>query len=444
MNRHITYFVNDFKPIEFCGKTIGFQADNVSCFELPFEIKATEGEHDFNKCDNCKNTLNEIKNRLKIKFEGIELNRKAFPFCCPSHSNLVNIKKFNRDSFINVPEIVAKKVIYTNQHIINNYNAENWYKKTTDYIEWAFNSFGQMPVNCGEPLYLSDYFFYVTNLLENNKEIPTDKKDSILKYIKNIQIPNKTHKTDLNLLINIYQKWFNIFPFELSFFQNLKQYFESVFPKLINPIEVNMYSGIAKAKILTKSQLINKLLNTTDHILTQINTATLYEKGLLTDSNKIKLELIIESRKFKLKQGYINKSSDEEQRYRKILKEWFNDEKKFIDEVTPFIKNIPFQNELNLTIIQFALYYYYLQETKYEKHFGKEKGKMKEIETLCNKYGFKSIKNFQISYNKISNNSKERITSKNIDNIKAVIKHLTQFPNALKLAEDELKLSEIN
>ena len=43
----------------------------------------------------------------------------------------------------------------------------------------------------------------------------------------------------------------------------------------------------------------------------------------------------------KLKQGYVNSSKDEEQRYRKILKEWFADEKKFIDEVTPIVKTLP-------------------------------------------------------------------------------------------------------
>jgi hypothetical protein len=43
----------------------------------------------------------------------------------------------------------------------------------------------------------------------------------------------------------------------------------------------------------------------------------------------------------KLKQGYVNSSKDEEQRYRKILKEWFADEKRFIDEVTPIVKALP-------------------------------------------------------------------------------------------------------
>ena len=105
--------------------------------------------------------------------------------------------------------------------------------------------------------------------------------------------------------------------------------------------ETNKYTGIAKAKMHTKGSLIDVLLNLTNNLLTQINTTTLYEKGLLTEPQKIKLELVLNERKMKLKQGYVNSSKDEEQRYRKILKEWFADEKRFIDEVTPIVKALP-------------------------------------------------------------------------------------------------------
>lgn len=91
----------------------------------------------------------------------------------------------------------------------------------------------------------------------------------------------------------------------------------------------------------TKSSLIDVLLDLTNKLLTQINTATLYEKGLLTEPQKIKLELVLNERKMKLKQGYVNSSKDEEQRYRKILKEWFADEKRFIDEITSIVKALP-------------------------------------------------------------------------------------------------------
>lgn len=341
INRHTTFFVNEIKPVEFCGKTVMWQMDLNGAFELPFEIEPTKGEHDFTTCEGCQKTLAELTKRLTIKFEGNE-QKKGFPFCCSYHSNLVKVKEFNRALFANVPVMVAKKIIYTNQHIINNNSSENWYKAITDYIEWTVESFGQMPNDCGERLYLSDYFFYVTDLLKRNEEMKTETKARLLEFLNTYQTPNENPKTELNVLLSTYQKWIKEFPFELnSYFGNLKQHFEKQLPILNGKPETNIYSGMAKAKMHTKSSLIEALINLTNSLLTQINGVTLYEKGLITNANKVKLELVITSRKLKLKQGYKNSSPNEEQRYRKILKEWFKDEKKFIDEITPLLKALP-------------------------------------------------------------------------------------------------------
>lgn len=341
IKRHTTFYVKDISPVEFCGKTVMYQMNLNGAFELPFEIEPTKGEHDFTTCKGCQKTLAELTKRLTEKFEGNQ-QKKGFPFCCSYHSNLVKVKEFNRALFANVPVMVAKKIIYTNQHIINNHSTENWYKVITDYIEWAVESFGQMPNDCGERLYLSDYFFYVTDLLKRNEEIKAEKKTRLLEFLNTYQTPNESPKTDFNILLSTYQKWLKEFPFELnSYFGNLKQHFEKQLPILNGKPETNIYSGMAKAKMHTKSSLIEALINLTNNLLTQINGVTLYEKGLITDANKIKLELVINSRKLKLKQGYKNSSPNEEQRYRKILKEWFNDEKKFIDEITPLLKALP-------------------------------------------------------------------------------------------------------
>ena len=341
IKRHTTFYVKDISPVEFCGKTVMYQMNLNGAFELPFEIEPTKGEHDFTTCEGCQKTLAELTKRLTEKFEGNK-QKKGFPYCCSYHSNLVKVKEFNRALFANVPVMVSKKIIYTNQHIINNHSTENWYKVITDYIEWVVESFGQMPNGCGAPIFLSDYFFYVTDLLKRNEEMKAEKKTRLLEFLNTYQTPNKSPKTDFNILLSTYQKWLKEFPFELnSYFGNLKQHFEKQLPILNGKPEANIYSGRAKAKMHTKSSLIEALINLTNNLLTQINGVTLYEEGLITDANKIKLELVINSRKLKLKQGYKNGSPNEEQRYRKILKEWFNDEKKFINEITPLLKALP-------------------------------------------------------------------------------------------------------
>jgi len=164
----------------------------------------------------------------------------------------------------------------------------------------------------------------------------------LCEFIEMYYKPSEAEKTTLNILYSTYQKWLKVFPFELnSYFGNLKQHFENKFPILIGKPETNIYSGKAKVKMHTKSSLIEALINLTNSLLTQINGVTLHKKGMITDANKIKLELVINSRILKLKQGYKNSSPNEEQRYRKILKEWFKDEKNFIDEITPLLKAIP-------------------------------------------------------------------------------------------------------
>ena len=341
INRHTTFFVNEIKPVEFCGKSVIWQVELNGAFELPFEIEPTTGEHNYTTCEGCQKNLAALTKRLTVKFEGNQ-QKKGFPYCCSYHSKLRNVKEFDRALFVNVPVLVAKKIIYTNQHITNNHSSENWYKLITDYIDWTVESFGQMPKDCGEPLYLTDFFFFVTDSLKRNEEMKAETKARLLEFLNKYQTPNESTKTDLNVLLSTYQSWFKIFPFELnSYFGNLKQHFEKQLPILNGKAEINIYSGIAKFKMHTKSSLIEALINLTNNLLTQINGVTLYEKGLLTDANKIKLELVINRRKLKLKQGYKNSSPNEEQRYRKILKEWFKDEKIFIDEITPLLKALP-------------------------------------------------------------------------------------------------------
>jgi hypothetical protein len=341
-NRHF-HFIGETKiePINFCGKNIGWiLSSKDGLFIPPSEIQPTKGEHDFTTCEGCQKSLAVFTERLTEKFEGNN-ERMAFPFCCPYHSNLVKVIEFNRALFTNAPEMVAKKIVYTNQHIINNHGSENWYKEITDYIEWVVESFGQMPIDCGEPLYLSDYFFYVSDLLERDRRVGAEKKARLLEFLSAYRDPTGSPKIDLNILYSTYEKWFKLFPFEISFFQDLKPYYEDCLFFVKGKPETNIYSGMAKAKLHTKSSLVEVLVDITDSLLTQINGVTLYENGLITDASKIKLELIISSRKLKLKQGYKNSSPNEEQRYRKILKDWFKDEKKFFDEIIPLLKAAP-------------------------------------------------------------------------------------------------------
>ena len=346
INRKTTFHVNSITPIELCGNTVMWNMDLNGAFELPFDIEPTQGNHDFNTCEDCQKTLIDLTQILTKKINGSD-SKKAFPNCCKLHSNLPSIvKEFNKNDYLGVPAMVARKIVYTNQHIINSLDTDNWKKQISDYIGWAVESFGQMPSKCGEPLFLGNYFNFVIDLLERKTQIHADKKNTILEIIDSYRNPKGNANTDLVELVRVYEKWINIFPFEVnSYFGNLKAHYKKQLPILTKTPENNTYSGLAKATIHTKESLGESLLQLTDDLLTKINGAKLYEHGLITDSNKIKLELLINERKQKLKTGYKKGNLNDGKQYQYLIKGWFHDEKKFMNEITPLLNITPIQEK---------------------------------------------------------------------------------------------------
>jgi hypothetical protein len=298
-----------------------------------------------------------------VPIEGYEIpehpdTKEKFPACCDFHSAVIKDSKewfndfpndndhfkylrnklwFKKNDYNGVPEKVLKQLSFTEYHISERIHVEDWFHDITDYIDYNVSSFGQPAI--GVHLYLHFLSHYIKN---TRVEIPIRKRESLIEFVeKNYRGSNSNTRTNLNVLFQTYDKWLKLFPFEISFFAHLKPHFQKLLPLLKDKPIVNRYTGIAKAKMHTKSSLILALENLTNDLITQINTLTLYQKGLLNEPQKIKLELVLHERKMKLQEGYSNNSKDEEQRYRKALKAWFQDEKKFIEEIIPFVKELP-------------------------------------------------------------------------------------------------------
>lgn len=276
----------------------------------------------------------------KSVFEGAESWFSKFPNCCDQHKAMVSKWWYNKANYSGIAEKIVKQLSYTEHHISERINIDDWYKDITDYIEYNVSSFGHPAI--GLHLYLGNVQHYIKN---TKSEIPKIKRQVLIEFIETyynspIDI-DKTNKTDLNILYSTYQKWLKVFPFEISFFSTLKPHFEKQLPILNGKPETNKYTGIAKVKMHTKGSLIDVLLNLTNNLLTQINPYTLYEKGLLTEPQKIKLELVLNEMRIDNEKGYLSQKQNEEQRYRDILKKWFNRQKRFIDEVTPIVQALP-------------------------------------------------------------------------------------------------------
>jgi hypothetical protein len=376
----------------------------------------------------------------KSVFEGAESWFSKFPNCCDQHKAMVSKWWYNKANYSGIAEKIVKQLSYTEHHISERINIDDWYKDITDYIEYNVSSFGHPAI--GLHLYLGNVQHYIKN---TNSEIPKNKRQRLIEFIETYyNSPKEQTKTDLNILYSTYQKWLKVFPFEISFFSTLKPHFEKQLPILNGKPETNKYTGLAKVKMHTKGSLIDVLLNLTNNLITQINTTTLYEKGLLTEPQKIKLELVLNERKMKLKQGYVNSSKDEEQRYRKILKEWFADEKRFIDEVTPIVKALPPQPivESPFSVLEWATIFYYADETKLltESRLIKTR-----LEQFMNKHQINTtFDNFKTKYYE----AKKRINEKNdypINKLELIIPFLKEnYKQTVTKVENDIIFLEEN
>lgn len=340
MENEFSFFAEEIEPLTFCDKNIGFEISK-GLYRPPYKITPTTGEaHDFNTCSGCKSYHAKVV-ETSNEFFG------RFPNCCEKHKKLIKLGGFDRNHYADTSTLVADKVIYTKQHFLNFLDKEDWYKEITDYITYCIFSFGTIPIEYGNVPYIQLYFDFTTNYIKNSKvkKVYENRKLKVLEFLKNYGIKkNDTDSISFNVLIKTYEKWYKIFPFELSFLQHLKEKYRKI-PLGTGKPDLNKYLNMASIKPFSKEELINSLIRLTNTILTQINTKKLFEQGLITDTNKIKLELILQNRKIELNAGYVKGEINEEQAYRKMLKKWFKDEKKFIEEITPLLTVQPPQTE---------------------------------------------------------------------------------------------------
>lgn len=334
------HFCPEMKPINFCEQTVFYEGE-FDAFQIPYDIiEPKSGNHDYNLCESCKKYWQDINIHLCGYYNGNGQGKNPFPFCCERHKNLVNLNYFDKKDFDDSPNLTAKKIIFTKEQILNCIETVDWYKDITDYIEYTIDSFGKVPAKCGHPLFLNSYCEEISRFLNDRKDLSKKKIQKIRKYLQPPKRDNDKDKiTDFNILIETYEKWYKIFPFGLNdYFGSLKEYYKTHFPIFSGKVEINQYTQHAKISSHTKDSLIEYLMKLTSTLIMQINGAVLYDKGLITNIGKVRIDLLTQERLLKIKDGYVNSSPNEEQQYRNILKVWFKDEKEYFDTLSKILK----------------------------------------------------------------------------------------------------------
>ncbi len=329
-------YVESITPVVSCGNVVLYQTQS-RFYETPYETEPTTGEHDFTTCEGCQETMLDIETKLTTRFNGEFEDIPAFPDCCEYHAELKGLAAFTIDDFRGVPQMTARKIIYTKQHIKNNHARDDYYKYITDYIDYTICSFGQMP-NKAMPLYLDVYYEHIIDYLENHgEEIATDRKTKLLKYIGFYRTPAEKVEPDLDAQIAIYEKWVSIFPFELrQYFGNIKSTFESHLPYLHGPAEVNIFSGVPTFKAYTKQTLVQHLCDLTIAMLRKVNTHQLVAHGIIPDINRHQFELA--GAELRFRDDLIFKEfSQDESRYVQTIQKWLDNQRIYFGNITPLL-----------------------------------------------------------------------------------------------------------
>lgn len=280
-------------------------------------------------CDNHKKLLHQVLDHFN-----------NFPNCCEWHKKLLQAQWFNKTDYAYFPIKLLLTYTYTCHCIDSCMDNENWFKEITDYIDYTKYSFGQMPDGYGCPLGQNNYLSLIHNYISNNDKIPTSQKDELNIYIEKIkggsQKENEKEIVDLNALVALYKDWLNIFPFEIHFFKGLKSHFEKRIPILKGPQKTNMYTGVSFGDTISVSEMATFLTNTTKELLREVNSAALFDKGLLSDPDQVLIDIIVAKRKLSLKKYETFNTNIST--YQTLLSEWFKDEKEFLNEIIPVLK----------------------------------------------------------------------------------------------------------
>ncbi len=368
---HCKYNIHIIDSVKFAKdlKTKPFvKIDGEHIWSLGYETKPFDDEYE--PPENFPNCCGYHKSIV----EHIEEWLSRFPDCCESHKKLKTKYWFNKDNYKFLPSKVVNELSYTENFIARNIDSDLWYKNITDYIEYSIESFG-VP-NIGGDRYLANLEHWLKNTEPTDFELPENKREKLLEFIEKLTNPGKKVNTDLNILRTTFQKWLKTFP-DLPFFKKLKEQLKGKMPfnLLLYEPNHNRFTGLTKAKIRTQSELIEILINSTKNLLGAIDTPKLLANRLISDKEKYQIDILNEQHKVRQKQLLVD-YSDNEVKYVKIIKKWLKNEKSFLSELQPLIKNYNSMPKLFTTEKREAF------ENPYLKVFLRDKSKIEETASL--------------------------------------------------------------
>ena len=258
----------------------------------------------------------------------------VFPNCCDHHRSLAEAGDLKKDQYEFIPEKIVLLAAQTEQVIDESINKPDWEEAISGYIDYCFLSFGLYAI--GLNMYLDSIKKYVTSsedILPEKTKIITDHIIYVRANFKYDVLSTEFFDYDDHIV----QDWLQLFPFGLEIFKNNKlpsQYFTIPLPYDISKKRFQFSSIIYS---LSERNLVEYLKAQTLDLVSSINASNLFQKGTLTDPEKMKLELLLKERTLqieKMKREDDSRHNDSVN----ILEQWFKEEVAFLDQIAPLIK----------------------------------------------------------------------------------------------------------
>jgi hypothetical protein len=307
-----------------CNPFISFK---VIAIAPPFDTYPLEGyekqENFPNCCDHHKAILNRVVKWLE-----------RFPNCCEPHREMQRIYNFDKEYFKDLPLKILNQSDFTRFHIQKRLESEDWYEDITQYLTWNLFSFG------GSNIGYSKYILIVKDYLLEKYEvtkIDENKAKLLIKYIDDsISINPNIEDTGFDMVYETYKKWLEIFPFDIPYFQDLKNDYSKKFPAFEGKLVLNRYTRQIEGKAISKDKLVAYIIQATKDLLGKINPKELFRNGVNSDIEYIIYLESLNVNHRKMVEAY----NEKEFEYVRLLELWLNNFESFFIKTKPLLTAI--------------------------------------------------------------------------------------------------------
>ncbi len=266
---------------------------------------------------------------------------EVFPDCCKIHKEgLAQHRDFIKDHYSTMPEKIVLWLLQTEHVISKTIDHKDWYNLITGYIDHCFLWFNMYYV--GLNIYLNNLHRFI--ITQSGSFITPDKTQKLCNYIDRV---GKYYKYALcfGFIPKLLQDWQKTFLYEVNYINSMQITFSPILNPLPYDIQKKKFVYSALTYEYFEKESMDELISQSKTVLKKINAFELYKRGLLTEPEKAKLEVLVKKREFELERKYdqINFLSKQPE-YVGLFQEWFNDEKEFINEIAPLIRTLPYEN----------------------------------------------------------------------------------------------------